>query len=467
MTVAHALAELALNTTSRDITESAYLAAKKLILDTIGCTIAGSNQPGMRPILDQVREWGGKPECTILVHGGWGPAPGVAFLNGSMAHALDLDDVHLSASLHIMASMLPTVFAAAQMAGTTGQQILDATVIGVEIAGRIGLEFNKRRQHGGFLNATVAGGYGTAAAACRLLGLDVEQTVNALGIYHSQNCGNRQALYDHTLTKRIQPGWAARNAIWAAALAKRGLTGPKRIFEGSCNLFLLYGANKPPWPKPEDVAGVRDEWETEWTSLKRFCSCGAMHPAVQAALDLANDNDLQPDDIDRVILFLGKGKNAMVGVPWDMGPNPQVDAQFCAPYCVALALMRRTAAISAMTDDAIRSDVEVQDLAKRVEMVYDWEGVEGKPTERWQNTMPQIVAVHTKSGKYYESWGSRREVFDQFEMSYDDVAAKFHDCVEFSGRFTPQREQQIVDAVAKLEDEPNGWQFVEEKLVAS
>ena len=129
--------------------------------------------------------------------------------------------------------------------------------------------------------------------------------------------------------------------------------------------------------------------------------------------------------------------------------------------------MRRTAAISAMTDDAIRSDVEVQYLAKRVEMAYDWEGAEGEPTERWQNTMPQIVAVHTKSGKYYESWGSRREVFDQFEMSYDDVAAKFHDCVEFSGRFTPQREQQIVDAVAKLEDEPNGWQFVEEKLVAS
>ena len=466
MTVSQALAELALNTRSEDITESAYVAAKKLILDTMGCTIAGSEQPGMQPILDQVREWGGKPEATLLVHGGQAPAPAAAFLNGSMAHALDLDDVHLAASLHMMASVLPTVLAAAEMARASGRDVLDAVVIGLEIASRIGLEFNKRRQHGGFLNATVAGGYGTTAAACRLLGLDLGQTVNALGIYHSQNCGNRQALYDHTLTKRIQPGWAARNSIWAAVLAKRGLTGPEHIFEGSCNLFALYGANKPPWPEPGDVAGIRDEWEAEWTSIKRFCSCGAMHGAVQAALDLANDNDLKPEDIDRVLLFLGKGKNAMVGVPWEMGPNPQVDAQFCAPYCVALALNRRTAAIAAMTDEAIRSDVETQELAKRVELVHDWEGIETGRSPRWQTHMPQIVQVHTKSGQVLECRRTRKDVFNQFEMSYDDVAAKFQECADFCGKFSAERSQGIVDTVRHLEEVSDAAAFIRSELVA-
>jgi len=278
-------------------------------------------------------------------------------------------------------------------AARTAEDITESAYVAAKklILDTIGLEFNKRRQHGGFLNATVAGGYGTAAAACRLLGLDLGQTVNALGIYHSQNCGNRQALYDHTLTKRIQPGWAARNSIWAALLAERGLTGPERIFGGSCNLFLLYGANKPPWPEPEDVVGIRDEWEAEWTSIKRFCSCGAMH----AAFDLANDNDLKPEDIDRVLLFLGKGKNPMVGVPWEMGPNPQVDAQFCAPYRVALALNRRTATIAAMSDEAIRADVETQKLAKRVELVHDWKGIDtarpGLPSTMGKVSLPRLV----------------------------------------------------------------------------
>jgi len=413
-----------------------------------------------------MRDYGGKPEATVWIHGGKLPAPNAAYINSCMTHALDIDDVHLPASLHIMSSVLPVALAATEITGASGMDVLMAVIMGVEIGGRVGMEYKKRRRHGGFLDATVAGGYGTTVSACRLYGMSVDETVDALGLYHSQNCGNRQALYDHTLAKRIQPGWAARNALWAADLAQRGVSGAEQIFEGSCNLFRVFAQDKGDPPTEADMAGPQDYFHIEHTSVKRFASCGAMHAVVQAALDLAEEHDLKPDDIDRVRMYLGEGRNAMVGGPWEMGRHPQVDAQFCAAYCVALALLRRTAALDAMTDEAIREDAETQKLADRVELVTHWEMEKLPPTSRWQTHVPQIVQVHTKSGEVLECRRTRRDVFDTEATPYEDVAKKFCDCVEFSKQFTQDEAKEIVGTVWELEKVADAASFITGHLVA-
>ena len=464
MSVSLVMAELAVNTTSEEITDAAYVAAKKLILDTLGTTIAGHDAPGMLPILEQIREWGGKPEASVLVHGGKLSSPNAAYMNGCMAHALDLDDVHLPASLHIMSSVLPVALATAELTHASGKEVLDAVILGVEAAGRLGRQYKKRRQHGGFLDATIVGGFGTTAAACRILGMTVDQTVHALGLYYSQNCGNRQALYDYTLAKRVQPAWAARNAIWAAALAKRGVTGPHRAIEGHCGLFAIFGANKGEPPKPEDLCAPCDLFEVERTSIKRFASCGAMHPAVQAALDLADENDLKPDEIERAALYLAEGGNRMVGVPWELTANPQVKAQFCAQYCVALALNRRTAGLEHMTDEAIRSDTETQELAKRVELVRHWDFDPAIGNDPWGP--PQVVQVTLKSGKVLECSRTRKDVFDPDAVTYEDATEKFHRCVEFSGQFSRDAAQAIVDSVWDLDKAPDIDSLVTDRLTA-
>jgi len=457
MSISRAIAEIGINTTPEDITDKAYDATKMFILDTLGTIIAGYNAPGMQPIMEQMREWGGKPESHILVYGGKIPAPNAAFINGSMAHALDLDDVQLSATLHIMSSVLPVSFAVGEMMDSSGMDVMTAITMGVEVASRIGVGYKKTCQHAGFLPASVIGGFGATASACRLLGLTVDETVQAFGIFYAQASGNRQALYDHTLTKRIQPAFAARAAIWAAFLAKRGVTGPENALEGTAGLFRIYGSKEVP---PEEImTGPRDYFEMERTAVKKFPTCGGSHRTILAALDLAKDHDLKPEDIASVEMYMGGGRNIMVGMPYEMGPNPQVDAQFCAAYTVALALLRRSVTPADITDEQIRKDTEVAELAKQVKILRQWDPGLG------ENKRDHAVRVKTKSGKTLACSRRREDTLDPSLFSYEDVARKFRDCAEFSGVCPLENANTIVDLVESFGEITDVGNFIQESLI--
>ena len=197
------LAELALNAAADDIPTKAYVAAKKMVLDTIGVTIAGYNAGGIAEVIAQMRDWGGKPEATLLIHGGKLPAPQAAFANSAMAHACDYDEQHKFGTAHGMVSVLPACLAAGEMTGATGKDLLAAVILGHEVTNRLAMAFQKQKARGGyyvsgFLPPSVIGGFGTTAAVCRMFGMTVDQTVHALGINYAQASGNRQALFDKT-----------------------------------------------------------------------------------------------------------------------------------------------------------------------------------------------------------------------------------------------------------------------------
>lgn len=117
-------------------------------------------------------------------------------------------------------------------------------------------------------------------AASRLLGLAREQCVEAMGINYAQVSGNRQALLDMTLTKRLQPAFAARSAPWALGLASRGMTGPHRALEGRCGYFHAYMNGDV--PNAEELTVSKAWYELENVAVKRYPGCGACHspPAV-------------------------------------------------------------------------------------------------------------------------------------------------------------------------------------------
>ena len=207
------LAELALNTKADDIPQEAYDAAKKMIIDTIGCTIAGYKAEGIPEVIEQLLDWGGKEESTVLIYGKKLPAPLAAYANSAMSHAFDYDHSHQPSGLgHILPSVLPVSLAAAEMTKCSGKDFLAAVIMGFEVTARLGAAFKNAEAKGGyfsmgFLPAGTVGGFGATASACRILGMDIEQTVHALGINYAQAAGNRQALFDKTLTKRLQPAF--------------------------------------------------------------------------------------------------------------------------------------------------------------------------------------------------------------------------------------------------------------------
>jgi 2-methylcitrate dehydratase PrpD len=459
MNVTRALAELAIQPSYEDITLSARQATKRMILDTLATAVAGWREEGIPPVVEQMRHWGGREEATLWTYGGAMPAPNAAFANSCMTHALDYDDKYYEGGLHIMSSVLPVSLAVAEMEHASGEELLSAVTLGVEVGGRIGVLALKRGLTRGFLPASVVGGFGATAAACRLLGFDVDQTINALGIYYAQTSGNRQALLDHTLTKRMQPAYSARSALWSAFLAKRGVTGAHNAMEGKAGFFRVYARSEP--PDVIEVAGLRDTFQIEQLWIKQYPSCGGVHRATQAAIDLARREDLQVADIKDVDLHLGENGIWFVGTPFEIRQHPQVDTQFSAAYGAALGLVHRRAGLAQYATESIVSDETVLDIARRVR-IHEIEGTKGKRTDQ----VPVTVEVTTHDGRKLSSTSLGLKGSPDDPMTYDEVADKYRECADYAGVWTRERAEEVISAVEGFEVVQDVAQFVQDMLVA-
>ena len=456
MTLTEQLTDTGMRIGSGEISAPAVDAAKRLLLDTVGCALAGHAQPGVRESVELMCDWSGKAEATILTDGACLPAPHAAFANSAMIHALDYDDVHLPGSLHITSIIVPTVLATAEISGASGLDALGAIIMGIEVAGRLGTVCQSRRRDGGFLPSSLIGGFGAVVSAGRLFGLSREQVVHAMGIHYAQASGNRQALLDMTLTKRLQPALATRSALWATALAARGITGASRALEGEAGFFTVYMNGDI--PTADEFTAARDFYEVERVSVKRYPSCGACHNVQIAAERLRREEALQGDEIERVELF-GCGPGGLVGGPLCLSAHPQVDAQFSAAWGVAHALLRGDARLGDYTDEAVRGDAEVVALAQAMTYVPVPDDVDPAP-ERPRNyaeytVKPQGVVVTTRDGRRLMRTQYPAQTFAPGRETFDAVVAKFHDCAAFSGICDGENAEALIGEVRELDRRPD------------
>ena len=178
-----ALSKLAIETEVNDVPAKAYTAAKVAVLDALGCAMAGHNAAGVSAVVKLTKDWGGRAEATIWFDGAKVPGPAATFTNSVQLHALDFDDYHPASDAHITSVLVPTVLAMGEVNDASGKETLAALILGTEVIGRLGRACKARKAHSGFLPTSIIGGFGATAAACRLQGCSVEETVNAMGIW--------------------------------------------------------------------------------------------------------------------------------------------------------------------------------------------------------------------------------------------------------------------------------------------
>ncbi len=449
MDVSIKLAELALDLYNVNHKNNVYTATKRLFLDALACAMAGHDAPGIDIIKEQIYEWGGKEEASVFFENRTLPAPNAAFINSAVLHAVDYDDVHLSANTHVMSTVFPVAFAIGEMMNSTGVQVLNAVISGVEISCRIAKVFMKYRSNNGFLTTTITGGFGAAVTAALLMSADVEEIVNTMGIYYAQTSGNRQALLDLSLTKRIQPAFAVKSAIWSAMLAKKGFTGANKIFKGFFGFFHLYSDGGI--PEDSEFFTQSDFMEIEEIDIKRFPTCGCHHSSILAAIELSEKHMLKYEEIDYFEIHMPKSGADLVGHPFVMDENPQVAAQFCAPYGVAHALLKGHVHIKDLTNEQIRKNTQTVALAQKAKiMVYE-------------NNNSQIVKVKLKNGNMLISeWDE--DYFVPRGEGYENIIAKFKECTEFSGLPQISHTEKIIDYVKRFEELTNIADFIKEYL---
>jgi 2-methylcitrate dehydratase PrpD len=225
MNVCKLLAENILNTRFEDFDQDVIENAKNRIIDVIGCTIAGANIPPSTMLADMVRDWGGKGESTILVHGGKVLAHNAGMVNTVMARVLDYEPIGPN-RLHRSATTIPAAFAVAEQKGANGKELITALVLGEDLASRI-IAASEHHADMGWEPMGTVNTFGAAAIAGKLGGFNEYQMLNAFGIALDQLAGTVQSVMDGTHAFVLPQALATRAGIFSAELAGRGFTGVK------------------------------------------------------------------------------------------------------------------------------------------------------------------------------------------------------------------------------------------------
>jgi 2-methylcitrate dehydratase PrpD len=442
-----------------DIPKDAVEVTRREILDILGVALGGSGKPGVKELLDLYAEWGGKEESTVFCYGTKLPAPNAVQVNATMSHALDYDDTG-SGPTHPSVPIVPTVLALAErQGGLNGREMLTSVALGVDMMCRLGRTFQWLRENvpqevkdhmtgktqpgAGFHLTAVYGYLAAAGVSARILGLDEETTVNALGIAYHQCAGNGQCVLDGALTKRMGPGFSSRGGMMAALMAEKGITGAPNIFQGEDGLYLLYHRGSvTPEMLLEDI-GKR--YEGMSTAMKPFPCCAGTHGFVNATLSILSKNDFKPEDVDEIHIICQKAD--VLCVPLDVRSHPRnpVDSQFSVPWAVAATIARGRAGIGEFNEEAIVSQ-DILDIAGKIRLTESEVKMEpSKPS-------PLKVEITMKDGMVYsEPTGS--PMAHTGVRPFGDYERKFRDCASFAARPIPEKNiDRVVALVEKLEE---------------
>jgi len=434
------------NARYEDIPAAAVESAKREVLDSLATALGGSSKAGVGELVDLVKEWGGSQQSTVIAYGIKCPAPNAAQVNGTMIHALDYDDGHQEALVHIGCVAVSTCFAVAERMGkVSGKDFITALALGGDFLARLGLASRPGASalSAGWHPTTLFGFLGAAAMAGRLMRLDEEKMVNAMGLAYHQCGGAGSGVADGALAKRMGPGLAARAGITAALMAERGITGERDPLEGRTGLFNTYMGGD------YDVKILTSDLGTRFEGVnigdKPYPCCGLTHACIDAALALVSRYKIAPDRIKSVTVYGGDPVYGLSQPPEiKSAPRTITDAQFSVPWVVATALVRGKVTVDDFTDDAIKRQ-EILKLAQKVTARLD-------PAMNRHGVGPGGIIITMADGTEYTEEVEHCLGSVERPMTFEDCAVKFRECASCSIKPLPaDTVDRVIEMVGRLE----------------
>jgi 2-methylcitrate dehydratase PrpD len=411
------LAEFVINTRAADIPGDVMDASRDAFVDTLGVALVGSIDEVGETAFRYVNGLGARREATI-----WGTHAATtmaeaALINGIYGHALDFDDVHTNMHGHPSTTIVPATIAAAEAVGASGEDVLAAYAIALEVGGKLGVAVGNQHYHRGWHATATMGIFASTAAVGRLLGLSVEQLQHALGLAASQASGMLKNF--GTMTKPFHAGHAARCAVQSVQLAKAGFTASTTIFDGDDSFFMTYGeADRVPFEPLLDQIGKPWEAVQPGISYKRWPCCYCNHRSIGAVLEMFKNNDIQAKDVLAVEIGFPPGSDTAL-----VHRNPQtgLEGKFSIEYVMAATLLDRKVGIDTFTDVMVQRP-EIRELIKKV--------------KRYRVDVPgsfsggvgfNDVLIRTTQGEFRKR-EDRAPGSPAWPMSADERDEKFLDC---------------------------------------
>ncbi|MFC1864095.1 MmgE/PrpD family protein [Thermodesulfobacteriota bacterium] len=419
---------------------------KMSLLDALGVTLAASGQSSeCRAFADLAIESGGTKESTILGFQDQVPALMAAFVNGSMAHALDFEDAHDKALVHPNAVSVPVALALAEKMGNVdGKKLITALAVGCDIVCRFGLAFKENPIESGWYIPPILGSFGAVAAACKLLNLNEEQILDAFSLNLCQTTCSAELTYSpYSDIRAIRDAFAAKGALFSGLLAKKGIKGFDHPIEGKAGLFSLY--SKGNYDSSMLTEGLGTRYEGENVSFKPWPTCRGTHTFIEAALQLMSDYFMDTNDIVDMRVVVSSF-NRMLCEPMEVktAPKAVIDAKFSIPFTLATALYYKRVDLDHFTPQRLMNE-DVLQLARKTRYDVD-------PDLGLRDATRGFLEIRTKDNKIFSKQVDHAYGNPENPIKEDDLINKFMDCAKKAVKKIPEKHlEKAVKYIMTLE----------------
>ena len=402
--------------------------AKLCLLDWLGVTLGGANEPLTKILIEVTGSLGGSEQSSIIGHKLKTSMLNAALINGSASHALDFDDVHFQMMGHPTVPVMPALLALAEAKETGGKEFLAAFVLGFEAECRIGSSVLPFHYQQGWHATSTIGRFGAAVACAKLLGLDTERMNYGIGIAGTQAAGLKQVF--GTMTKPFHAGKAAADGLLAALLAEKRFTCSDDILSGESGFCKVLSPDSNPEMIAQDFG---KNYAILNVMFKRHASCFETHPTIDAALKLRPK--INSDEIEEVLVG---AMPVAVEIAGKSDPRTGLEGKFSIAYCAALALADGETGEEHFTDEKV--------LSERLSSI--WKKTKVRPDEDLGLTEAEIT-VRTSDGREFKSRGNTLDSSLDKEKRKADLVRKFR---SFADRLLPDgRTDSIMDFIEGLE----------------
>lgn len=355
------LAQFVAEHPSQGWSETVEHEAHRTFLNWLGCAIGAAKHEAVESALAAVNMLAPAPQATLAGRSERVDMASAALINGISSHTFDFDDTHLKTIIHPAGPVASAVMALAETQNSSGRQVMDALVLGIDVACRMGnLVYPQHYDRGWHITGST-GTLGAAAACARLLGLNAQQTAMALGIAASQPVGLREQF--GTMTKPFHPGGAARAGLMSALMAKHGFTSSARALEAPRGWAQVL-STKYDWREAQDELGQR--FEISFNAYKPF-ACGiVIHPSIDACAQLRAQG-VKPEEVKSIELRVHPLVLELTG---KKTPQDGLQGKFSVYHGCAVGLIFGRAGEEEFSDHIVRRE-DVVSLRDKVQAVVD------------------------------------------------------------------------------------------------
>lgn len=453
MTKTQALASFAESLQLADVPQKARVAAKRAILDSLGCMLGGSRTKLAKRTGGVIETLGGNPQAVIVGSSRRTNVAQAAFLNAIQANALDYDDAFERDGKgmgHPGASVVPAALAMAEWLDLRGEDLLTAVIAGYEVCNRVvhALQPTPER-HAQVWGVAVHQTFGAAVAAAKLAGLSGTAMLDAMGLAGATSNvpAARKWNWDKRplATLKDVVAWPAETGVRAALLAQQGYVGSRDILDGDSGFWVMAGSDQCDFELLDADLGAH--WTVTDLSFKPYPACRWIHAALEATEHLLETNDISPDDIDtiRVGSFADLVQNFA-----DYAPKTMVDAEFSAPFTIAALAAGVPLGPDWYTEETLK-DERVLALARKVHLEIDREA-DARHFSHERKTM-SVVTITTVYGAEYTKRVEVARGGAGFPWEQADLEEKF--CSLAAPVLGDRRTKAVLEHVADLEGVDN------------